>query len=60
MTDLEKAERITAKHAPFVGGSSLEHNIARAVAEGIALGRQEALAVAATSIADAIKKNLNG
>ena len=52
MTDMEKAEKITAKYAPFVGGASLEHNITRAVAEGIALGRKEALALAAKPIAD--------
>jgi hypothetical protein len=56
MTDMEKAEKITAKYAPFIGGASLEHNIARAVAEGIALGRQEGLALAAKSTADEMKE----
>jgi hypothetical protein len=53
MSDLEKAKKIVAKHAPYVGaGGSLPGNIAIAVAEGIALGRKEGLELAAKLIAD--------
>ena len=56
MSDLEKAKKIVAKHAPYVGsGGSMPGNIAIAVAEGIAMGRKEGLELAAKLIADKIK-----
>lgn len=39
--DMEKAREIVRKHSPFVGGDGLLEKIAKAVAEGIALGREE-------------------
>ena len=39
--DLEKAHEIVRKNTPFVGGDSLFDNVAKVVAEGIALGREE-------------------
>ena len=41
--DLENARKIVHKHAPFVGGPGLLEAVAKAVADGIALGRAEAL-----------------
>jgi hypothetical protein len=56
MTDLEKAKKIVAKHAPYVGaGGSLPDNVAQAVVDGIALGRKEGLELAAKLIAEKIK-----
>jgi len=47
MSDAEKAKKIVAKHAPYVGaGGSMPSNIALAVAEGIALGRKAKLIAA--------------
>jgi hypothetical protein len=43
-TDLEKAREIVSRHIP--------ESIAWAVAEGIALGRKEGIALAAEAIAD--------
>jgi hypothetical protein len=42
-TDLEMAREIVLRHSPFVGGEALAENIARAVADGIALGRSKTL-----------------
>ena len=54
---MEKAKKIVAKHAPYVGaGGSMPGNIAIAVAEGIAVGRKEGLELAAKLIADKIKE----
>ena len=48
MTDLDKARRIVATRERWVAEpSGLEEIIAIAVAEGIALGRKEGLAIAA-------------
>ena len=56
MSDMEKAKKIVAKHAPYVGaGGSMPGNIAIAVAEGIAVGCKEGLELAAKLIADKIK-----
>jgi hypothetical protein len=42
--DLEKAREIVRRHGPFVGSmGTMPENIAIAVAEGIALGRKEAI-----------------
>jgi hypothetical protein len=41
--DLENARKIVHKHAPFVGGEVLLEDVAKAVADGIAFGRAEAL-----------------
>ena len=51
-SDLEKARLIVGRHGTFVGpaGSMSEH-VAKAVADGIALGRQEGLAMAAEAVA---------
>lgn len=44
VSDQEKAIAIVSKRQSFVGGmKSMKENIADAVAEGIALGRKEAL-----------------
>ena len=40
-TDLENAHEIVRRHGPFVRGGSLTENIARAIAEGIAMDRAE-------------------
>jgi hypothetical protein len=47
-TDLEKAREIVSRHGTFVGskGSMPENIAAWAVAEGIALGRKEGIALA--------------
>jgi hypothetical protein len=42
--DYKKALAIAKRHKPFVGaGGTLIPNVAKAIAEGIELGRQEAL-----------------
>jgi hypothetical protein len=40
-SDMEKAREIVRKHSPFVSGERLLESITKAVAEGIALGREE-------------------
>ena len=51
-TDLDKAREIIRKHVRFIERSGITHeNIAIAVAEGIALGRKEGIAMAAEAIA---------
>jgi hypothetical protein len=51
-TDLDKAREIIRKHVRFIERTGITHeNIAIAVAEGIALGRKEGLAMAAEAIA---------
>lgn len=62
MTDLEKAERIVEKAGNFVGNiGTMRKNIAKAVAQGIALGRKEGMEAAAEiaekAIRDHIKKS---
>ncbi len=43
-TDLEKARKIVRRHGTFIGPSgTMPENIAKAVAEGIAMGRKEGL-----------------
>lgn len=42
-SDIEKARGIVRKHAPFVGGPALLEDVTKAVADGIVLGREEAL-----------------
>jgi hypothetical protein len=50
-TDLDKAREIVRKHVRFIGRMGMMHeNIAMAVAEGIALGRKEGIAMAAEAI----------
>jgi hypothetical protein len=52
-TDLEKAREIVSRNGTFVGSKgSMPENIVWAVAEGIALGRKEGIALAAEAIAD--------
>ncbi len=55
--DLAKARKIVHDHGgPWVGQhGALQENSAKAVAEGIALGRKEGLALAAKAIAEAEK-----
>jgi hypothetical protein len=51
-TDLDKAREIVKKRVRFVERMGMTHeNIAMAVAEGIALGRKEGIAMAAEAIA---------
>jgi len=51
-TDLDKAREIVNRHGPFVGrAGTMPENIANAVAEGIALGRKEGIAMAAEAMA---------
>ena len=51
-TDLDKAREIIRKHVRFIERTGITHeNIAIAVAEGIALGRKEGIAMAADAIA---------
>jgi hypothetical protein len=51
-TDLDKAREIIRKHVRFIERTGITHeNIAIAVAEGIALGRREGIAMAAEAIA---------
>jgi hypothetical protein len=51
-TDLDKAREIIRKHVRFIERTGITHeNIAIAVAEGIALGRKEGIAMAAEAIA---------
>jgi hypothetical protein len=45
MFDLEIARIIVGRHAPFVQGDAMLENISKAVAEGIAFGRKEALEI---------------
>jgi hypothetical protein len=50
-TDLDKAREIVKKHVRFIRRTGMSHeNIARAVAEGIALGRKEGIAMAAEAV----------
>ncbi len=62
-TDLEKARKIVGKREFFVGrGGTMRETIAKAVAEGIALGRQEGIEMAAATLRDLAKstaKNSN-
>jgi len=41
--DLARAREIARRHAPFVGGDSLLESVAKAIAEGIAEGRERAV-----------------
>jgi hypothetical protein len=51
-TDLDKAREIIRKHVRFIERTGITHeNIAIAVAEGIALGRKEGIAMAAEAVA---------
>ena len=51
-TDLDRAREIIRKHVRFIERTGITHeNIAIAVAEGIALGRKEGIAMAAEAIA---------
>ncbi len=50
-TDLNKAREIVKKHVRFIRRTGMTHeNIAMAVAEGIALGRKEGIAMAAEAV----------
>jgi hypothetical protein len=42
-SDLENARIIARRHVPMVQGEGTLENVAKAVAEGIAFGRKEAL-----------------
>jgi hypothetical protein len=51
-TDLDKAREIIRKHVRFIERTGITHeNIAIAVAEGIALGRKEGIAMAVEAVA---------
>lgn len=50
--DLEKARLIVGRYGTFIGpAGTTSENVARAVADGIALGRKEGLAIASEAIA---------
>jgi hypothetical protein len=52
-SDLDKAREIVSRYGTFVGSKdSMPEKINWAVAEGIALGRKEGIALAAEAIAD--------
>jgi hypothetical protein len=58
-TDLDKAREIVRRSVRFIGRMGMMHeNIAIAVAEGIALGRKEGIAMAAEAVSQL--KNENG
>jgi len=49
--DLEKARLIVGRHGTFIGpAGTMSENVARAVADGIALGRKEGLEQAVAAI----------
>jgi hypothetical protein len=51
-TDLDKALEIVMRHGSFVGrGGTMRESIALAVADGIALGRKEGIAMAIEALA---------
>lgn len=52
MTDLDNAREIVKRHVRFFERAGMEYeNITIAVAEGIALGRTEGIAMAAEAVA---------
>ena len=55
LTDLEKAREIVARYGTFNGSMGANESIVRAVAEGIALGRNEGIAMAAELVGAALK-----
>ena len=51
-SDLDRALEIVRRHRTFIGpAGAMEGNVAKPVAEGIALGREEGIALAAEAIA---------
>jgi hypothetical protein len=57
-TDLDKAREIVRKSVRFIGRMGMMHeNIAIAVAEGIALGRKEGIAMAAEAVSQLKDEN---
>jgi hypothetical protein len=59
-TDLEKAREIAKRHVRYIERMGMMHeNIAFAVAEGMALGRKEGIAMAAEAVAR-LKSENNG
>ena len=57
LSGLDKARRLVAGHACFVGPSGIHReHMAAAVAEGIALSREEGLDMAAQAVAEAKTK----
>jgi hypothetical protein len=55
-SDLDKARQIVASHGSFVGqGRVHREDIAKAVAEGIALGRDEGFELALKALAEMAK-----
>jgi hypothetical protein len=57
LTDMEKARKIANREKFYVGaGGTLRENIARSIAEGIALGRKEGLELAAEAVKAEIAK----
>jgi hypothetical protein len=56
-TDIEKAREIANKAPFYIGaGGSLRDNVAKSIAEGIALGRKEGLELAAAAIRSELAK----
>jgi hypothetical protein len=57
-TDLDKAREIVKKHVRFIRRTGMMHeNIALAVAEGIALGRKQGIAMVAEAVSRLKSKN---
>jgi hypothetical protein len=56
-TDLDKAREIVKRHVLYIERAGIMHeNVAIAVAEGIALGRKESIAMAAEAVARLLVK----
>jgi hypothetical protein len=55
LTDLERAREIVARYGKYNGSMGATESIVRAIAEGIALGRNEGIAMAAELVAAALK-----
>ena len=59
-TDLEKAWKIVSCHRSFIGpDDTMPEDIAKAIVEGITLGRKEGLELAAKLIAGELAKPSN-
>jgi hypothetical protein len=50
-TDLDRAREIAKSHVRYIERMGMHENVAIAVAEGIALGRNEGIAMAAEAVA---------
>ena len=58
--DLEKAREIVSQYGTFIGPAGTMHeNVAKAVADGIALGRKEGIAMVAAAVARLINGEID-